>query len=383
MAQAGEKPAGKKRGGDRFWPWTPRFWSGMNAPAWFSLLARNRCAVSPSRWLLALNISVSSLANSLFAGIQGLRYGRRIRAARLPQDPIFILGHWRSGTTLLHELLVLDRRFTFPDNYAAFGPDHFLVSAWFFKPLLWLLVPRQRPMDNMLFAWHLPQEDEFALCNMGARSPYLSTAFPNRPLQDRDYLDLANLPPAALDRWKRCLLRFLKSLTVQEAKPIVLKSPPHTARIRVLLEMFPQAKFVHIVRDPQVLFASTCNLWRRLFETQGMQKPNFEGIEENVFETFERMYAAYDRDRPLIPPGQFAEVRYEDLVARPMDEMRRIYEELGLGGFDEAAPQLAAYFAEKADYQTNRYQLSPELADEVRRRWGWFAARYGYAPPAE
>ena len=118
----------------------------------------------------------------------------------------------------------------------------------------------------------------------------------------------------------------------------MLKSPPHTCRIRVLLEMFPKAKFVHIVRDPYVIFPSTVNLWKRLYRDEGLQVPTYEGLEEHVFTTFTRMYDAFDRDRDLIGPGQFCEVRYEELVADPMEQMRRVYEELELGDFESVRP---------------------------------------------
>jgi hypothetical protein len=57
----------------------------------------------------------------------------------------------------------------------------------------------------------------------------------------------------------------------------MLKSPTHTARLHILREMFPQAKFIHIVRDPCEVFSSTVRLWRALFETQACQKPDLAG----------------------------------------------------------------------------------------------------------
>ena len=126
---------------------------------------------------MALILTFCSVMNSLLRAIQWLFLGRKIDQARIEHDPIFILGHWRSGTTLLHELLALDPRHTFPDTYAAYCPNHFLVSAWLFRPLLGFLLPARRPMDNMEAGWDRPQEDEFALCNMGVRSPYLTITF--------------------------------------------------------------------------------------------------------------------------------------------------------------------------------------------------------------
>ena len=133
-------------------------------------------------------------------------------------------------------------------------------------------------MDNMAAGWNHPQEDEFALCNMGARSPYLTIVFPNRPPQDQEYLDLERVSPEGLRRWKAKLRWFLQCITLRNPKRIVLKSPPHTCRVKVLLEMFPKAKFVHIVRDPYVIFPSTVNLWKRLYRDEGLQMPNLRGL---------------------------------------------------------------------------------------------------------
>jgi hypothetical protein len=90
------------------------------------------------------------------------------------------------------------------------------------------------------------------------------------------------------------------------------------------------------------------------------------------------MYEAFERDRPLIPPSRFSEVRYEDLIVDPIAEMRRIYEELDLGEFEKALPALEKYAHGRADYRRNRYEIRPETAAEVARRWGDFMRKYGY-----
>ena len=365
---------------DRFW--IPRFWDGMTVSAWFALLVRNRFAVAPSRIAMMLIISVIRVVNSFLWLIQTILFGRKIASTKIQDDPIFVIGHWRSGTTLLHELLVLDDRHTYPDTFECFVPNHFLVSSWWLRPLVGVLLPARRPMDNMAAGWDRPQEDEFALCNMGVRSPYRTIAFPNRPPQDQEYFDLENISPAARDRWKRGMLRFLKCITLRRAKRIVLKSPPHTFRVKVLLELFPNARFIHIIRNPQEIFPSTMNLWKRLYRDQGLQVPNAEGLEDYVFDTFNRMYEVFERNRRLIAPGRICEVRYEDLIADPIPQMRAIYEQLGLGDFEKVMPAMKQYFADKADYQTNRWQFSAAQHAEISRRWQSFIERYGYADRA-
>jgi hypothetical protein len=358
-------------------------WAGMTVSSWLAMLARNRFAVSPSRVGMVLLLSLVSLVNSFLWLLQTVIHGRRIARTRIDHEPIFIIGHWRTGTTLLHELMVLDSRHTYPTTYACFAANHFLVSGGLIRWWLRFLLPRVRPMDDMPFGWEYPQEDEFALCSMGIPTPYVKFAFPNRPPPYQEYLDLKGLSPRALDRWKRGLVWFLKCITLRDPRRIVLKSPPHTARIDVLLELFPNARFVHIVRDPYVIFPSTVRTWRRFFDDQGAQIARHEGLEDHVFSTMRRMYEAFEPSRSKIDPARFCEIRYEDLVRDPVGQMRTVYDQLGLDEFDKVLPAVEKYVAATAGYKTNRYDVSPELRDEITRRWKPYIERYGYAPQTQ
>ncbi len=345
--------------------WHARFWHGMRLGAWAGLLARNRFRVSITRWPLASTITLATLMNSALRPLQEILLRRHLERMQIKDAPIFIVGHWRSGTTLLHELLVLDARYTFPTTYECLCPNHFLISSSFLTKVKFLL-PRKRPMDNMVTGWDRPQEDEFALCNMGLPSPYLTMAFPNEPPQDQDYLTLDGLGAEEVDRWKSGLAWFLKRVTFRDPKRIILKSPPHTGRIKTLLEVFPDARFVHIVRDPYPLFGSTVKLWKTLYKFEALQEPRHRGLEEYVFSSFERMYQAFERDRRLIDPARFFEVRFEDLVSDPIGRMRALYEHLDLGEFETAQPKLEEYFQDRSDYRTGSYQISEELRQDRR-----------------
>lgn len=361
--------------------WAARFWHGMRMGPWLRLLSKNHFRVGLTRVPLASTISCATVVNSMLRPLQELFYSRYIERTQIKDAPIFILGHWRSGTTLLHELLVLDERYTFPTTYECLAPNHFLISAWFFTKLKFLL-PSKRPMDNMITGWDKPQEDEFALCNMGLPSPYLTMAFPNEPPQYPEYFTLEGLPKEDVDRWKDAMEWFLKRVTFRSPKRIILKSPPHTGRIKTLLERFPDARFVHIVRDPYALYGSTVKLWKTLYKFQALQEPKHEGLEEYVFSCFEKMYSRFDRDRELVDPSRFYEVRYEDLVRDPLSQMRSLYEHLELGEFETALPKLQAYFKDREDYRTGTYQIPRELQNEIDRRWGPYMRRFGYCQPA-
>jgi hypothetical protein len=237
-------------------------------------------------------------------------------------------------------------------------------------------------MDNMVTGWERPQEEEFALCSMGLPSPYLTMAFPNDPPQFDEYLDFEGVPRADVERWQQALLWFLRRVGYRQPGQIVLKSPPHTGRLKVLLELFPKARFVHIVRDPEVVFASTVKLWKSLYKIQALQLARYEHLEEYVLASFERMYRAFERQRSLVPPGRIVDVRYEDLVREPVEQLRMIYERLELSGFEQALPGFQKYLESVRDYQTNRHQLDPAVKAQIDRRWGPFMRQYGYCVDA-
>jgi hypothetical protein len=213
---------------------------------------------------------------------------------------------------------------------------------------------------------------------MGKPSPYRRIAFPNSITGEEDGLDLDQLSPAARQEWKDALMDFLQTVSLRRRKRLVLKSPPHTCRIKVLKEMFPNAVFIHIVRNPYVVFPSTVNLWKSLYSQQSLQTPHLNGLEEYVFETFSRMHAKLEATRHLVDDDHFYQLRYEDLVRDPVREMRALYDHLGLGEFDELRPRLDNYLASVAGYETNRYELKPEMRRRIRQRWGEIIKRYGY-----
>src|SRR5205807_151068 len=82
--------------------WAPRIWEGCNLPACLGLLARNRFAVQPPYWYIAAIVSAVSTCHTLIRFYQEIFYRHAIRRTPIAHPPLFVLGHWRTGTTLLH-----------------------------------------------------------------------------------------------------------------------------------------------------------------------------------------------------------------------------------------------------------------------------------------
>lgn len=364
--------------------WTPRLWQGCNFLAFQRLLWANRFAVAPRHLYMPFVMTTVSVVNSALQVIQEAWYADRLDRTPIRHPPLFIIGHWRTGTTLLHEFFTLDPRFGYPTTYQCLVPSHCLLTEGLGDLCLRWMLPSRRPMDNVAVGWDRPQEDEFALCLLGQPSPYLTIAFPNHRPQPTATLDIETLPKWQREGWKKAFVGFLRRLTFRDPRRLVLKSPTHSCRIPTLLELFPDAQFVHIVRNPYLVYASTVKLWQALYRTHGLQVPTFHGLEEYVFSTFDHVYERIEGGKKLVPAGNFHELKYEDFVRQPVAELEAMYAALGLGGFDEVRPRFEAYWQSQASYQTNRYPpLDPTLRDEIGRRWRTVIDRYDYHPPSQ
>jgi hypothetical protein len=333
---------------------------GITYDDWRRLLRREGYRVPPGRWPRALWITAHSLWNSYAGGRVERRFGAAVDAARV-EAPVFVLGHYRSGTTHLHEVLRADPNFASPNRFQTFNPRTFLGTEPWLAPLVEpFMLPRR------------VQEDEVAYVVLTQLSPYMDWVFPRSRGGYERYLTFHDAAPEEVAAWSSALVRFMKALTLKHGKPLILKSPPHTARVRLLLRLFPDARFVHIRRDPYAVFVSTVRLLQDLRPVFGLQRGPRAVDEDAVLRTYRTMYDAYFDDLPLVPPGRLVEIAYEDLERDPVGELRRVYDGLSLGDFDAVRPELEAYLATVAGYRKNRHR---PLGDATRAKVAAACAR--------
>jgi len=311
---------------------------------------------------------------------ESLRYGRRIARVRLDEPPIFIVGHWRSGTTHLHNLMSRDPALGSLTMYQAMVPGASLAGGRWLKSLLAKIVPVERPMDNMTWPVDAAQEEEIPLAKMMPRSFYTRFLFPRKSRRlFAEYVLLEGAGPGTAHEIEVELRRLLQVATLHAGgKRLVLKNPVNTARIRTLAQAFPGAKFIHAYRNPYDVFASTRHLHRKMLAFTTLQTLPDEGGEA-VLGIYEDMMRRYLADRALLPGGSLVEVRFEDLERDPLGEVRRIYGALGLPGFDQAEHSIRAYVASQKDYKKNRLTLPPEDERRIGERWAFAFEALGYA----
>lgn len=209
------------------WSVGHNYLTGITFGAWMRLLAQNGFRVSPAYLHRAAFITAASLPNSAFAAIEKRRFGRAIEAVQITRPPLFILGHWRSGTTHLHDLLACDRaQFQFANTYRVVNPLTFLTTENLATRMFSWLVPPKRPMDNMALSFASPQEDEFAPLLMSLCSLYLGISFPARQNHYERQLSFRGADPAEVAAWKDAFLTFCKKLSLNDSRTLLLKSPP-------------------------------------------------------------------------------------------------------------------------------------------------------------
>ena len=360
-------------------------WFGMRARDLFKLFKRGRYSFTLNCIPDVLALFVWVPWNGVLRRLSEAKYAKRAEELKLDTPPVFILGHWRTGTTLLHDLFAADPKLAYPTTYECFFPHHFLISEGRLDRAFKILLPKRRPQDDVPVGFDRPQEEEFALMMLGLPSPYLTMAWPRFGPADNEYFDFKGVPEQARKAWADGFMWFYRRLVLKHRKRLVLKSPPNTSRLQVLTELFPDARYVYLVRNPINLFSSTVKLWRALYSTQGLHNPPQldPWLDDYVLDTLALMTEAYERDRHLIPEDRRVELRFEDFIKDPIASMRDIYTRLGIPCFEQAEGKMRAFLADRAEHSVSKYRLPEPLWRKIVDRMGPFIDRYGYREAVE
>lgn len=393
-----------------FWSVKNHPLSGITSAQWARMVWRHGRSMDVfTYWPRLLFITCMSVLNSFFALCDWLVYGRAVANQELNDEPVFVLGHPRTGTTHLHNLLSKDERFAFATTFSVGFPSSFLCLRAV-APAIGLLMDSTRPMDNMSLAWDTPQEDELAMNQMSSgTSPYAPLLFPRKEKSFRPFYrfllartssgedsdleledaDAEPCDPKDFERWRRAFILFLKKTQYAAGgarKRLLLKSPVHTARVRLIKSLFPKATFVFIHRHPLEVFRSAAHMADAYYWQCYLQRPRALDVQEFILHQGALLHRAYREDvaameaekgRDLKKQKRLAEVRFAELDADPVGTLRATYAALGwTEAFKKVEPAIERYRRSLVDFKKNAFPkegLSSEAEAEVRRRWrAWF-----------
>lgn len=284
----------------------------------------------------------------------------------MSEDPVFIIGHWRSGTTLLHQLMALDPRLSAPTLFQVAIPDSFLVSYPYYRPIFRFALTGSRPMDNVRIGMDEPQEDEYAIYRITPDSPLEELVFGKDPAYFI-HPD-TNVRPAGdkRERWKDSVDQFYRKVSLASGKRVVSKNPFHSFRIGVLKEMYPGARFICMVRTPFEVLPSTLHMWEIIARQNALGKASRPRLVDAIG-VLKELYRVVDQDRNILKDNQFTYIRYEDLVTDPIRVLRSAYECLELEWNDDFERSVREFMRQNEGYEKNSFRLTPEEADHIAR----------------
>ncbi len=315
------------------------------------------------QWLDFLSAVFSSLLQTPLTMAERGRVAVARRSIPEITDPIFIVGHWRSGTTHLYNLMSQSPQFGYVSPFATALPWDFLLMQRLFGGLLKKALPDGRYIDNVPVEADSPQEDEIGLANMSPLSFYHALYFPRHFQANFNagvWFD--GCSRKEIEGWQKRLKYFYLKLQIQHpGTNLLIKNPVYTSRVAMLAEMFPEAKFIHIHRNPYKLFFSMRNFYEKLLGQFALQPWNHIDIDEHIFATYSRMMDDLERD---------------------WQGLHGIYATLELPRFFAALPQFEAYLRATEGYVKNSYDYSPDVIDKITARWGKQIGHWHYEPPA-
>lgn len=227
--------------------------------------------------------------------------------------PLFIVGANRSGTTLLRLILNAHPRIAIPEELNFFNP--WLMNHW-----------RDAAADREAFR----QRVHWYLQHKMPPGAFGDVALPT--------LEDAIVSGASTYDWRALYAGALNSWARLHGKPRWgEKTPGNLFYVDLLLEMFPDAQFIHLVRDPRA-------------GVQSMQDASFFGDDVKINALNRRKYLREGLRRDAsMPPDQWTRVRYEDLLTAPEDTVEALCHFLG----ERYVPEMLTYYEDAEQYMSS------------------------------
>ena len=317
---------------------------------------------------LLLTIPSRALVHAVLFFLDGIVFPRLWHTQ--VKSPVFIIGHARSGTTLAHRLMCEDERFSAFKYYELMLPS--LIEKKLVGAFAWLdRVALRGRLERRLQRWEertfgptrhihamgltVPEEDDLVLYGSCA-SGFWATRMPT--LGDLDFFHIDERPA----RSRRRLMRFYREcvrrqLHLNGGNLIHLsKNPTFCGRVESLIETFPDAKIVVLMRNPYETIPSLLKMLQTSWTLQGRDEAliaeSLRILADQSFDTYEHPLAVLNRH----PETLSCVVDYRDLVGDPATTMRRVYDELDLTLPAAVAAQIDASRGQGHE-TTHRYSL--------------------------
>jgi len=356
--------------------------SGSTLINYFKILSKGH--IAPRYYFKIILTTLIVLIATPFHVWEGLYFKNKLKNYKFTKPPLFILGHWRSGTTLLHNMLSKDPAAGYITTYQSLFPNN-MASKWLFRTFMKIFMPRKRPSDGVELNVVFPQEDEFAFSNLQDNAYYNFFYFPEMyNIFYEKAVNLKFLNEKETDLWFSSYEKLLKKAAIDtNAERLIVKNPVNTGRIEQILKLWPDARFLYIYRNPITVFHSTRRFFQKLFPTLWFHKVDDQFIDTMIFDVYPRLIDSYLEQKSLIPPGNLMELRFEDFETNPVKEMEKIYAGLLKEDFSKVQQYFSDYFKTQKGHKKNMYLVDATEIELIRKHLGKYIEMYNYDLPPD
>ncbi len=351
---------------------------GIDLWTWIRVLARNKWNVHPIYWPKAIMITLMALLSSPFHILEALLFARKIKKVTC-KDPVFIVGYFRSGTTYLFYLLGSDPKFVYPSTYQVLTPHLFLLFGKGMRKLFNSVMPETRPQDNVKISAESPSEEEFALANMTPFSLVNGYVFPRR-IKETCEDCIHPKTKKQQEEWSKKLDYFVrKAILANGNQQMLLKSPLNTARIDEILKRYPNARFIHIHRNPYEVYISNEGLLEKILPKMALNRAHEKELEQFIIDSYRDTYQNFLKSKQQLRPDQLVEIRYSEFEKKPMEILQQVYDQIKLGDFSKVSSFIKQEVASGKSYKKNQHKPIPrEKIEQINREWDFMFQEYGY-----
>ena len=319
-------------------------------------------------------------ALELFSQMERLIWQKRIRNHHLKTPPVFIIGFWRSGTTLLHNLLCQDPEAAYTTTFQTVFPNLILTQSWWLKPLVNRFLPAQRPFDNVRMDMDFPQEEDFGLMNIQPVAIYKFLIYPAEfdSIVEQE-LFTADLTPEMLAQWKEAYQSMIaKAMFNTGGTRYTGKNPCHLTRINLLMQMFPGVKFIFIHRHPYKVIESFYRFILSIIPGVQLQDIPPDFSREKIVMLYCRMMNAYFRDREMIPSSDLVEMKMDDFLCDIPAHLEMIYDKFQMGDYSSVSARMEKFLSENPCPPRKKYIVDPKTIKLVDQYASGILNELGY-----
>ena len=312
------------------------------------------------------------------------------------QQQIFIIGNFRSGTTLLHRLLTLNKDYTCLTSWEIYLAPSIVerkILRWGMRinriignPIRKLADSFEKALSSYSYMHKtgLQEVEEGAQVLFHTWSTYDLLAFFPFPKLVRDYIYYDDKIPKKVKQQDMAYYDDIirKHVYTSEGDFYVAKNPTYSPKVKTLHQKYPDAKFINIVRNPLQTIPSSISMFSNHWHTYGAPEEQYS-LQETIIEHAKHWYIYPHTTLKNLPESQYIMIKYSDLIADPKGTIKQIYKQFGLEISAEYEKILsresekAKRFSSNHKYSLREMGLTPI---KIYKEFGTVLRKYGINP---